>query len=141
MIGLEILLELGAKDVRVIGDSKLVLRQLTWEYKCNRLLLTHYFIVVIQLLDSFNNVEFEHVPRESNWEADELGQIASGVKMSEELTYKLIMIEKNNHPSIFEKGIDLDIFSNDMNIVLDWRIYFREYLENPNKKVPHIMKA
>ena len=66
MIGLEILLELGAKDVRVIGYSQLVLRQLTWEYKCNKLLLTPYFIVSIQLLDPFNNVEFEHVPRESN---------------------------------------------------------------------------
>ena len=65
VIGLEILLELRAKDVRVIGDSQLVLRKLTWEYKCNSLLLTHYFIVVIQLLDSFDNVEFEHVARES----------------------------------------------------------------------------
>ena len=60
VIGLEILLELGEKDVQVIEDSQLVLWQLTWEYKCN------YFTGVIQLLDSFDNVEFEHVPRESN---------------------------------------------------------------------------
>ena len=46
----------------------------------------------------------------------ELAQIASSVKMGEELTHKLIMIEKKNHPSIFERGIDLDIFNNDMNI-------------------------
>ena len=31
-----------------------------------------YFTVAIQLLDSFDNVEFEHVLRESNWEGDEL---------------------------------------------------------------------
>ena len=73
VIDLEILLELGAKDVRVIGDSQLVLRQLT-EYKCNSLHLAPYFTVVIQLLDSFDNVEFEHVSRESNWEANELAQ-------------------------------------------------------------------
>ena len=65
-IGLEILLELEVKDVRVIGDSQLVLRQLIGEYKCNNLLLAPYFTVAIQLLDSFDNVEFEHVPRESN---------------------------------------------------------------------------
>ena len=65
VIGLEILLEVRAKDVRVIGDSQLVLRQLTWKYKCNSLLLARYFTVVIQLLDSFDNVEFEHVARES----------------------------------------------------------------------------
>ena len=96
------------------------------------LLLEPYFTAVIQLLDSFDNVEFEHVLKESNWEADELAQIASNVKMGEELTYKLIMIEKKNHPSIFERGIDLDIFNNDMNIVGDWRTRFRENLENPN---------
>ena len=66
MIGLEILLELRAKDVRVIGDSQLILRQLTGEYKCNSLLLAPYFTTIIQLLDSFDNVEFEHVHRESN---------------------------------------------------------------------------
>ena len=72
------------------------------EYKCNSLLLAPYFTAAIQLLDSFDNVEFDLVPRESNWEADELAQIVSGVKMDEELTHKLIMIEKKNHPSIFE---------------------------------------
>ena len=61
------------------------------------------------------------MPRESNWEADELAQIASSVKIGEELTHKLIMIEKNNHPSIFEREIDLEIFNNDMNIVGDLR--------------------
>ena len=66
VIDLEILLELGAKDVRVIGDSQLVLRKLTGKYKCNNLLLTPYFTTVIQLLDSFDNVEFEHMLRESN---------------------------------------------------------------------------
>ena len=119
MIGLEILLELGVKDVRFIGDSQLVLRQLTREFKCNSLLLTPYFIVTIQLLDSFDNVEFEHVPRESSWKANELAQIAYGVKIGKELTHKLIMIEKKNHPLIFKRGINLDIFNNDMNIVVD----------------------
>ena len=45
------------------------------------------------------------------------------------------MIEKKNHPLIFEMGSTLDIFNNDMNIVGDWRIEFREYLLNPNKRV------
>ena len=80
LISLEILLDLGEKDVQVIRDSQLVLRQLTGEYKCNYLLLAPHFTTTIQLLDSFDNVEFEHVPRESNWETYELAQIAFGVK-------------------------------------------------------------
>ena len=44
VISLEILMELGAQEVHIIGDSQLVLRQLTREYKCNSLLLAPYFI-------------------------------------------------------------------------------------------------
>ena len=83
----------------------MVLRQLTREYKFNNLLLAPYFTTAIQLLDFFDMVEFEHVPRESKWEAGEPSQIASSLKMDEELTHKLVMIEKEKHPSIFERGI------------------------------------
>ena len=39
VIGLEILMELRAQEIHIIGDSQLVIRQLTGEYKCNILLL------------------------------------------------------------------------------------------------------
>ena len=91
VIGFKILMELGAQEVHIIRDSQLVLRQLIGEYKCNSLLLAPYYIASTQLLDSFHSVDFEYVPRESNWEADKLAQVASGAKMSEELTHKLIM--------------------------------------------------
>ena len=61
--------------------------------------------------------------------------------MGEEWTHKIIMIEKKIHPSIFDRGINLDIFNNDMNIDGDWRTECIEYLENPNKRVPHRTKA
>ena len=60
--------------------------------------------------------------RESNWEVDELAQVASGVKMSEELTHKLIVIGNKNHPSIYERGFRLEVISIDANVARDWRI-------------------
>ena len=54
-----------------------MLRQITGEYKCNNLLLTPYYIASTQLLNFFHSVDFEYVPRESNWEVDEIAQIAS----------------------------------------------------------------
>ena len=66
VIGLEIMLELGAQEVHIIRDSQLVLRQLTGEYKYNSLLLAPYYTAFTQLLDSFHSVDFEYVPRESN---------------------------------------------------------------------------
>ena len=71
--------------------------------------------------------------RESNWEVDDLAQVASGVKMSEELTHKLIVIGKRNHPSIYERGIVLEVIGTDANFAGDWRNNIREYLEDPNK--------
>ena len=114
MIGLEILMELGAQEVHIIGDSQLMFRQLTEEYKCNNLLLAPYYTTSTQLLDSFHSMEFEYMPRESHWEADELGG-----KMSEELTYKLIVIGKKNHPSIYERGIRLEVVNTYTNAVGD----------------------
>ena len=54
--------------------------------------LAPYFTAAIQLIDSFENVSYIHVPRESNWEADELSQVAFGLRMSEELIHKLIFV-------------------------------------------------
>ena len=70
--------------------------------------------------------------RESNWETDELAQVASGVKMSEELTHKFIVIGKKNHPSIYERAIRLKIIGIDENVVRDERIKIIEYIEDPN---------
>lgn len=44
-------------------------------------------------MSSFEDLGIEHVPMESNCETVE-AQIVSGVKMSEELTHRLIFIEK-----------------------------------------------
>ena len=85
-----------------------MLRQLIEEYKCKNLLLAPYYNSSTHLLDSFYSVDFEYVLRESNWEVDELAQVALGVKMSEELTHKLIVIGKKNNPSIYERGIRLE---------------------------------
>ena len=61
--------------------------------------------------------------------------------MREELTHKLIVIGKNNHPSIYERGIILEVVNTDANVVGDSRIKIREYLEDPNRVVPHRVKA
>ena len=81
------------------------------------------------------------MPRESNWEADELAQVASGVKRSEELTHKLIVIGKKNHPSMYEMRFKLEVVNTNENVARDWRIKIREYLKDPNRYVPHRVKA
>ena len=56
------------------------------------------------------------MPKESNWEANELAQVALGVKMSKEWTHKLIVKGKKNHPLIYERGIKLEVVNTDVNV-------------------------
>ncbi|WJX95108.1 hypothetical protein P8452_76467 [Trifolium repens] len=91
--GLEILLDLGAKNILIRGDSELVLKQLTKEYKCIKEHLMKYFVIAISLLKRFDQVIFEHVPRIENQEANDLAQIASGYKISSGKLEELIEIK------------------------------------------------
>ena len=99
--------------------------------------LLHCFYLILY---SFHSVDFEYVPKESNWEAYEIAQVASYVKMSEELTHKIIVIGKKNHPSIYERGIRLEVVSTNANVAGGWRIKIM-YLEDSNRQVPHRVKA
>ena len=81
------------------------------------------------------------MPKESNWEADELAQVASGGKMREELTHKLIVIGKKNRSSIYIKGIILEVVNIDVNVVRGWRIKIIEYLKDPNRQAPYRVNA
>ena len=141
IIGLQILQDLGAKEILVIGDSQLVLKQLMGEYKCTSISLTPYYTSAIQLVESFDNLSFMHVPRELNWEADELSQVASSLRLSEDLTHKFVFVQKRNYPSILERGIQVETLNIDMNLAWDWCTDIKAYLENPAKKVPFKVRA
>jgi hypothetical protein len=85
---------LGEKNIKIRGDSKLVLKQLTQEYKCVKEHLTKHFVIASSLLDCFDHVNIEQVPRLENQEANDLAQIASGYKMSKEKLTQLIEIKE-----------------------------------------------
>ena len=70
--GLERARELGATDVLLRSDSQLLINQLNGHYrvKSSNLLPLHQRIR--ELAASFDSIEFEHVRRERNVEADRL---------------------------------------------------------------------
>lgn len=59
---LEILLELGATRVEMIGDSELVVKQMTMEYKCVKENIIMYFVISSRLLRKFEMVNIRHIP-------------------------------------------------------------------------------
>jgi ribonuclease HI len=78
--GMELLLEAGVEVVEVLGDSKLVVCQLTEEYRCESKSLFPLWIQCHELMTQFKYINFYWIRRSQNVEANDLAQKASGYK-------------------------------------------------------------
>ena len=78
--GMELLLEAGAEAVEIFGDSKLVISQLTEEYKCESEALFPIWMQCRELMSQFRYINFHWIRRTLNSEANDLAQMASGYK-------------------------------------------------------------
>ncbi|HYM49645.1 MAG TPA: ribonuclease HI family protein [Candidatus Limnocylindrales bacterium] len=67
---------MGARRVRCLLDSQLVVRQLNGAYKVRHHDMLPLYRRVLELVGAFDEVTFEHVPREMNAEADRLANLA-----------------------------------------------------------------
>ena len=68
--------ELGARRVRAMMDSQLVVRQLNGSYRVKHPEMIPLYRRVLELIQRFESVTFEHVPREENVEADRMANQA-----------------------------------------------------------------
>jgi ribonuclease HI len=68
--------QMGARRVRCLMDSQLVVRQLNGEYKVKHADMIPLYRRVLELIQKFDDVTFSHVPREMNAEADRLANEA-----------------------------------------------------------------
>ncbi|XP_050125643.1 uncharacterized protein LOC126602840 [Malus sylvestris] len=83
IIGLEILIELGAIEMDVFGDSELVINQLNREYKCKHITIADYYLAATQLLSYWGTeILVSHIPRKSNAMAN-MVQLASEAQIQE----------------------------------------------------------
>nr|CAE04489.2 OSJNBa0094O15.8 [Oryza sativa Japonica Group] len=78
--GLQLLREVEADAVEIMGDSLLVISQLAGEYECKNDVLMVYNEKCRELMDGFRLVTLKHVSREQNVEANDLARGASGYK-------------------------------------------------------------
>jgi ribonuclease HI len=76
-LGIKRAIELGATDIELRADSKLVIEQLKGNYKVKNPGLKEIHGQIGQLLANYaGTIEFTHVPREKNKEADRLSNVA-----------------------------------------------------------------
>ncbi|CAN6713622.1 unnamed protein product [Malus baccata var. baccata] len=121
IIVLEILMDLGAAEVEIFGDSELVINQLNGEFKCKHITMAGYYMAVTQLLSFWESeISVNHIPRRSNLAANEMAQLASGVPMQERKYGVDVEIQTRNLPSILDRGFSLDVMVLETKME-DWR--------------------
>nr|ABA94546.1 retrotransposon protein, putative, unclassified [Oryza sativa Japonica Group] len=72
--GLQLLKEVEADTIEIMGDSLLVISQLAGEYECKNDTLIVYNEKCLELMKEFRLVTLKHVSREQNLEANDLAQ-------------------------------------------------------------------
>ncbi len=69
-------ISLGFKYIEIRSDSELLIKQLKGEYKVKSSNLRFLFENAILLLNNFEKIEVNHIPREENKDADRLANKA-----------------------------------------------------------------
>jgi ribonuclease HI len=77
---MELLVEAGAEAVEVFGDSKLVISQLTEEYRSESESLFLLWMQCRELMTWFRYINFYWISRSQNAKANDLAQKALGYK-------------------------------------------------------------
>ena len=77
MIGLRVKKTLGAKNLILQSDSKLIIGQIRDQYEAKKERMQKYLRLTKHLTQEFDWVEFMQIPRSQNMIADEIVKLAS----------------------------------------------------------------
>ncbi|XP_016168525.1 uncharacterized protein LOC107611075 [Arachis ipaensis] len=135
ILGLEILIDKEALEVQILGDSQLVLKQLSKEFKCNNETLQKYLVTAWEMLTSFRKVFLVHISRIHNEIANELAQIASKYRVSPEIIRKFSSIHQILVPASEKEVLCMDEWEDS-----DWRKLIAQYLKDSNTAVDRKIK-
>ncbi|XP_030970747.1 uncharacterized protein LOC115991144 [Quercus lobata] len=102
LTGLRLGKALGAKNLLIQSDSRLVIGQISGEYEAKEERMQKYLKLTRQLTQEFDTVEFVQIPRSQNIGADKVSKLASSEE-GETSTDMAIDIQK--HPSIEEVAV------------------------------------
>ena len=98
ILGLETALELGIRQMKVFGDSNLVLRQIQGDWKTRDVKLRPYHAYLELLVARFDDLRYVHLPRAQNRFADALATLASFVAIPIDVVIRPLLIELRSTP-------------------------------------------
>ncbi|XP_019235995.1 PREDICTED: uncharacterized protein LOC109216306 [Nicotiana attenuata] len=131
IVGLEMALEMKILQLEIYGDSKLTINQLLGSYEVKKEDLLPFHEYVSGLLEKFDRVFLNHVPREENRKADALANLATTMALGENESTKVYVC----HRWVIPRLLDLQINESHHTSVRvieeeDWRQPLIEYLEH-----------
>ncbi|KAL0413090.1 UNVERIFIED_CONTAM: hypothetical protein Sradi_1510700 [Sesamum radiatum] len=121
VLGLQLAIEAGVREVNVCTDSQLVAMQVEGSYETREQTMVQYLKKVKELMARFDKCVIQQIPRTENERADVLskfGTLVAGVKER-----KIALIIKD-HPVIEEKE-ELQMIENSGS----WKVEFMNYLK------------
>jgi ribonuclease HI len=128
--GLEMLVGMGVRKVEILGDSKLVVQQITGDSQCIDGVLNKYRDKCVDFLGWLENFVIKHISGEDNEKANSLAQQASGyiIRHGKFEVHKrpVSYIAANATMSGGESAI------HDYSVKGNWRQVLIRYLEDPN---------
>ncbi|XP_050374557.1 uncharacterized protein LOC126792112 [Argentina anserina] len=133
IIGMEMLQEMGAQCVLVLGDSQLVINQLLKEFKCTSWSLLPYYALADQLVEAFDRISFVHVPRKENSDANEMAHLASGMHFQTTEASRIVKVSRRTMPALQDRGVPVEIFVVIVDLS-DWRYPIIQFHNNPEGK-------
>ncbi|XP_050254592.1 uncharacterized protein LOC126700444 [Quercus robur] len=102
LTGLRLGKALGAKNLLIQSDSKLVIGQISGEYEAKEERMQKYLKLTRQLTQEFDTADFVQIPRNQNIGADEVSKLASSEAGR---TSTDVAIEVQKYPSIEEVAV------------------------------------
>ncbi|RVW83206.1 hypothetical protein CK203_044946 [Vitis vinifera] len=102
ILGLETALELGIRQMEVLGDSNLLLRQIQGDWKTRDINLRPYHAYLELLVARFDDLRYVYLPRVQNGFSDALATLASSADIPIDVVIRpsLIELRSGTYPDI-----------------------------------------
>ncbi|TYK23213.1 uncharacterized protein E5676_scaffold142G002450 [Cucumis melo var. makuwa] len=129
-IGLQMALEIGVSLIEIYDDSKFIINKLSLQYDVKHEDLKPYFTYARQLMERFDSVMLEHVPRIENKRVDALANLATALMMLDNVALNIPLCQRWIMPPILPKCQEANVTTSYLIDEEDWRQPIIENLEH-----------
>ncbi|XP_074282820.1 uncharacterized protein LOC141607367 [Silene latifolia] len=136
ILGLQMELEIGVRDMDIYGDSQLVISQVLDEYEVRKEDLIPYHRQALQLLNQLDSINIGHIPRSANKLADALANLLATLALGAKESMQVPVCNRWAI-ALLERVEDIDTTNMICGYMADeddWRQHIIDFLDH--KKLP-----